>query len=103
MNEDRGIELLQPFSRQHRAMDDRDCGNRAVTMIVRIDMRADFDSAQTHIAHTTLQLARGKIDILQRNCRRGRQTDRDDRAQLRQCDRLAFARNRVRPEVSPSN
>src|SRR5207247_11332613 len=40
----------------------------AVTMVIRIDVRADLDTAQAKLAHATLQFAHGKIDILQGNC-----------------------------------
>src|SRR5438034_5179923 len=40
----------------------------AVTMVIRIDVRADLDTAQAKLSDATLQFARGKIDILQGNC-----------------------------------
>ena len=38
-------------------------------MLIRVNVRADLRAAQAELAHASLELARGKIGILERNCR----------------------------------
>jgi hypothetical protein len=68
MHKDRGIELFGRFPNNVERWMVEVAALGAVTMVIRIDVRADLDTAQAKLADATLQFARGKIDILQGNC-----------------------------------
>ena len=45
---------------------------RSVAILVRVHVGPDLDTTQAQFTHTALQLARRKIDILQRDCAESR-------------------------------
>jgi len=68
MHKDRSVELFGGFPNNVERWMVEVATLGTVTMVIRIDVRADLDTAQAKLAHATLQFARGKIDILQGNC-----------------------------------
>src|SRR6266705_5217660 len=68
MHKDRGVESFCRFPNNVERWMVEVAALGAVTMVIRIDVRADLDTAQAKLAHATLQFARGKMNILQRNC-----------------------------------
>src|SRR4029077_18946891 len=67
MHKDRSVELFCRFPNNVERWMVEVATLGTVTMVIRIDVRADLDTAQAKLAHATLQFARGKIDILQRD------------------------------------
>src|SRR5438046_10544783 len=68
MHKDRGVELFGRFPNNVERWMVEVAALGAVTMVIRIDVRADLDTAQAKLAHATLQFAHRKIDLLQGNC-----------------------------------
>ena len=103
MDKDRRIELLG------RLPDNIERGVvqvpaiRAVTMLVRIDVRADLRAAQAELANASLQFARRQFRILQRNCRKPRESCRMFSNDFGDVIVRAGAKDRARPPVSPNS
>src|SRR6266496_1363340 len=68
MHKDRSVELFGRFPNNVERWMVEVATLGAVTIVIRIDVRADLDTAQAKLSDATLQFARGKIDILQGNC-----------------------------------
>src|SRR6266705_999939 len=68
MHKDRGVEPYCRFPNNVERWMVEVATLGAVTMVIRIDVRADLDTAQAKLSDATLQFAHGKIDILQGNC-----------------------------------
>ena len=64
MNKDRSVQILRRFPDhiERRMIEIATIG--VVTMIIRVDMRADFNTTQSKFANSAGQFLRGKIDIL---------------------------------------
>jgi hypothetical protein len=68
MDKDGAIQILCGFPEDIERRMIKVAAIGAMTIFVRIDVRADFGPMQSELAHATSQFLRGKIGVLQWKC-----------------------------------